>query len=168
MQSLMQPHAVPIAATSTSTAPSTSKPASAAALITNPQSFVVPLAAQPPYPSPFPVYPPPPPGQYPTTPYYHPQHPYSTSYYTTTQAPPISSTSTPSHAAVTTSSVVSTPTATISTTTGAIGGNQGPWSDEELERLKKLAEESKSVGTSGEVEWDWVVHQWGNGRSRCV
>lgn len=166
MQSLMQPQAAPIAATSTSTAPSTSKPASAAALITNPQSFVVPLGAQPPYASPFPVYPPPPPGQYATTPYYHPQYPYSTSYYTTTQVPPISSTSTPSHAAATTSSIVSTPTTTISTTTGAIGGNQGPWSDEEVERLKKLAEESKSIGTTGEVEWDWVVHQWGNGRSR--
>jgi hypothetical protein len=50
----------------------------------------------------------------------------------------------------------------------AAGLNQGAWSDEETERLKKLAEQSKNVGTSGDMEWDWVVHQWGNGRTRFV
>jgi hypothetical protein len=48
------------------------------------------------------------------------------------------------------------------------GINQGTWSDEETERLKKFAEQSKSVGSSGEIEWDWVVHQWGSGRTRFV
>ncbi|KAF8233349.1 hypothetical protein L208DRAFT_1091826, partial [Tricholoma matsutake] len=47
--------------------------------------------------------------------------------------------------------------------TGA-GINQGAWSDEE--QLKKLAEDSQSAGALGEIKWDWVIHQWGNGRTR--
>ncbi|KAF8225330.1 hypothetical protein L208DRAFT_1051151, partial [Tricholoma matsutake] len=47
--------------------------------------------------------------------------------------------------------------------TGA-GVNQGAWSDEEW--LKKLAEDSRSAGASGEIKWDWVIHQWGNGCTR--
>ncbi|KAJ7911473.1 hypothetical protein B0H13DRAFT_2232698 [Mycena leptocephala] len=37
------------------------------------------------------------------------------------------------------------------------GGTQGPWSDEEVERLKKLAEDSKTASGSKEIEWDWVA-----------
>ena len=48
-------------------------------------------------------------------------------------------------------------------------GNQGAWSEEETERLKKLAEESKTVGgQAGDIDWDWVVNKWGSGRSRLI
>lgn len=63
------------------------------------------------------------------------------------------------------------PTATITTTPatgGTVIGNQGAWSEEETERLKKLAEESKSKGTSGEIEWEWLIGQWGISRTRLV
>jgi hypothetical protein len=45
-------------------------------------------------------------------------------------------------------------------------GSQGAWTDEEQERLKQLAEQSKSVGSSDSIEWDWVVDQWGPSRTR--
>ncbi|CAK5276134.1 unnamed protein product [Mycena citricolor] len=44
----------------------------------------------------------------------------------------------------------------------------GAWSDEEVERLRKLAEDSKTRNTTAEPDWDWVVGQWGHSRSRCV
>ena len=56
----------------------------------------------------------------------------------------------------------------VSATSAAPGINQGSWSDEETEQLKKFAEQSRSVGASGEIEWDWVVRQWGSGRTRFV
>ena len=59
-------------------------------------------------------------------------------------------------------------TIVVSATSAAPGINQGSWSDAETERLTKFAENSRSVGTSGEIEWDWVVHQWGTGRTRLV
>jgi len=126
------------------------------------------------------------PGQYPTASYY-PQYPAYAShgtYYASpsqqpaTQAPqttqqhtaptpqPSTSASTSAAAAAAANSTPVT-AVTGSPATGA-GVNQGVWSDEETERLKKLAEESRSIGTSGEIEWDWVVHQWGNGRTRFV
>lgn len=43
-------------------------------------------------------------------------------------------------------------------------GNSGPWSDEETEQLKKLADEKKT--NTGEIDWDQVVNEWGNTRSR--
>lgn len=45
-------------------------------------------------------------------------------------------------------------------------GAQGSWTDEEESRLKQLAEQSKSIGSTGEIEWDWVVNQWGPNRTR--
>lgn len=47
-------------------------------------------------------------------------------------------------------------------------GAQGTWTDEEESRLKQLAEQSKSVGNTEGIEWDWVVNQWGPNRTRSV
>ena len=54
--------------------------------------------------------------------------------------------------------------------TPAAAGNQGAWSEEETEKLKKLAEESKTQGShdNGEIDWDWVCNAWGPGRTRFV
>ncbi|KAL5525609.1 hypothetical protein ACEPAG_6945 [Sanghuangporus baumii] len=57
----------------------------------------------------------------------------------------------------------------VNLSTPSAAGNQGAWSDEETERLKQLAEESKTAGTStesGEIDWDWVCNNWGPGRTR--
>lgn len=43
-------------------------------------------------------------------------------------------------------------------------GNQGAWSDEETEKLKKLAEEHRSA--NGEIAWDALCEKWGNSRTR--
>lgn len=186
----------PTATTSTSAhaTTSTSKSATPSNIISNPQSFVVSLGApQSGYTTQYPMYAPP--GQYPTTPYYpyggYP-HPTATYYapqpvaqpHTQAQPAPTPQTQAPAqpqvqpqaqpqtiiHPAQTSTSTAAAapaPPATASSS-GALSGNQGAWSDEETERLKKLAEDSRSVGTSGEMEWDWVVHQWGNGRTRLV
>lgn len=45
-------------------------------------------------------------------------------------------------------------------------GNQGAWAPDEVERLKHLTVQSKSTGTTGEIDWQWVVHQWGSSRTR--
>ncbi|EEB93557.1 hypothetical protein MPER_07765, partial [Moniliophthora perniciosa FA553] len=47
-----------------------------------------------------------------------------------------------------------------------VAGNSGAWSDEETERLKRFADESKAKGFTGDAMWDWVVNQWGKSRSR--
>jgi hypothetical protein len=109
----------------------------------------------------------PPQGHYPTTPYYQ-YTPYGQpAYYGPPPVVPAPPPSAPS------ASVAPTPqpTATITTTPatgGTVIGNQGAWSEEETERLKKLAEESKSKGTSGEIEWEWLIGQWGISRTRLV
>jgi hypothetical protein len=143
---------------------STNKTSGSAAVITNPQTFVVSLGGQTPQPAAPPsvapytgmYHPGPPSAQYPTTPYYpYPQyHPFypPNAPQVQVQAP----TATPPHATV---SVMPA---------NAPGVNQGAWSEEETERLKKLAEEGKAQGSTGEIEWDWVVNQWGNGRTRLV
>lgn len=123
------------------------------------------MGASPPvYPQYSTVYPPPP--QYPTAPYYqYPAYaPPGATFYTSPQ-PPMPP---PPQQAI--ASVSAPPSTAATTPLSATGGgvNQGAWSEEETERLKKLAEESKAVGTSGDIEWDWVVHSWGNGRTRCV
>lgn len=140
---------------SSTAAPSSSKPNSAP-VINNPQSFVVPLTAQAAYPhTQYPIYTP---GQYPTTPYYH-------QYYPGTYYPqPVPSSQPPQVA--TSSTVTTTPTPALSVSANNATSSVGAWSDEETERLKKLADDSKAVGTSGDIEWDWVVHQWGNTRTR--
>ena len=45
-------------------------------------------------------------------------------------------------------------------------GASGAWADEDVERLKRLAEQSRTSGPSNETDWDWVVAQWGNTRTR--
>jgi len=140
-------------------APSSIKP-NTTPIITNPQSFVVPLTAQPTgYPhAQYSVYAP---GQYPTTPYYH-------QYYTGTYypPPPPQPQSQPIPAAqppqTSTPAVSASPPVSTNVATGTVGA----WSDEETERLKKLAEDCRSVGVAGEIDWDRVVNQWGNTRTR--
>ncbi|CAA7267079.1 unnamed protein product [Cyclocybe aegerita] len=168
------PAATPVASTSTSTATPAATVAPTPGVITGAQSFVVPLGTQPGYP--YATMYGAAPGQYPTTPYYHQYAAYHPgAYYAQPQpiptAQPTASTSTapaPTPApAVTTTQVQ--PTATITTTPatgGTMIGNQGAWSDEEMEQLKKLAERSKATGTSGEIDWDWVVQEWGISRTR--
>lgn len=126
--------------------PSTSQ--STASVISNPQSFVVSMGHQHPTPQQFV------PGMYntpayPTAPYYG-YGGYSSFY--------------PS---------VPAPQAGPSTSTGPNGsagpipgsaGNQGAWSDEETEKLKKLAEEHRNA--SGEIAWDALCEKWGNSRTR--
>jgi hypothetical protein len=145
-------------ASSSATAASPSKPSSAP-VISNPQSFVVPLTAQAAYPhAQYPIYTP---GQYPTTPYYHQYYPgtYYPQPVPAIQPQPVATTAT----------VAPTPTPAPSVSaTNTASSSVGAWSDEETERLKKLAEDSKAVGASGDIEWDWVVHQWGNTRTRYL
>jgi hypothetical protein len=154
----LQPH---IAGPSTAGLPTPSTAAPAAPLATSTTtgapsvtSFVVPLN-QPPYPQ-YPVYGSAPHAQYPTAPYYQ----YSTTYpyYSPPQllGAPIN-TATAAGATATNS----TTTSTAPTVNGA------PWSEGESERLRKLAEESKSRGSqAGKVDWEWVVGEWGSSRSK--
>jgi hypothetical protein len=130
-------------------------------VISNAQSFTLPLAAQAalnqPMQLPPTTYPPPPPqSHFPTLPYYYAPPPYAGASYIpiSSVAPTISPSAQPSNQVVAGSSSGS--------------GSQGAWTDEEQERLKQLAEQSKSVGKTGEIEWDWVVHQWGPSRTRFV
>lgn len=154
---------IPTASTSTTPA-STSASAPQPSVITNPQSFVVPLGAQPSYPQ-YPMYPPQ--GHYPTSPYYQ-YTPWGQPAY---QGPPPVVPAPPPSAPSVSVAPTPQPTATITTTPatgGTVIGNQGAWSEEETERLKNLAEESKSKGTSGEIEWEWIIGQWGISRTRLV
>ncbi|KAH0585473.1 hypothetical protein H2248_008713 [Termitomyces sp. 'cryptogamus'] len=172
----MQTQHVPSTSTTARSAATASTPTTSA-VISNPASFVMPLpSAQPAYPQ-YSMYVPP--GQYPTTPYY--QYPYVTpgTYYA--QPQPQVSTSAQPQSPVTQTQPVRTPqpqteaststgitvsTANVITSSTGAGGNQGAWSDEETERLKKLAEESRSGMQTGEIDWDRVVAQWGNSRTR--
>jgi hypothetical protein len=190
-QPALQP---PVAGPSTTLAPTSSSapppavhPPSGSATTTQPgiisasPSFVLPLQQPPVYPQ-YAVYGSAPHAQYPTASYYHQYTPYSTPYYGHVHTQP-SQPSSISGASVTTSAGASAAptggttlptTATTITTTPATGGtmigNSGPWSEEESERLKKLAEDSRSrgAGIAGEVDWDWVVSEWGPTRSRFV
>ncbi|KAJ3515901.1 hypothetical protein NLJ89_g1467 [Agrocybe chaxingu] len=168
------PSATPVASTSTSTATPATAAAPTPGVITGAQSFVVPLGTQPGYP--YATMYGAAPGQYPTTPYYHQYAAYHPgAYYAQPQpmptAQPTASTSAapaPTPAPTVTTTQVQ-PTATITTTPatgGTMIGNQGAWSDEEMERLKKLAERSKAKAASGEIDWDWVVQEWGISRTR--
>ncbi|KZT19801.1 hypothetical protein NEOLEDRAFT_1141558 [Neolentinus lepideus HHB14362 ss-1] len=113
-------------------------------VITNPQSFVLSLSGAQ--------------SRYPTAPYYQYTGPYQpapqATYYTTSTTGSASAT-------------IANPSLSAGAGGGpATGGNSGTWSDEETERLKRLAEQSKTTGGSGEIEWDWVINQWGNSRTR--
>lgn len=138
-------------------------------MITNPQSFVVSLGAQTAYPhAQYPMFAA---GatQYPTT-YYH-QYSYAppaTAFY---PQQPIMTASQPQPSMQTQSSVA--PGQSGPSTAGSLSSipstgllNQGAWSEEETEKLKKLAEDSRTYSSSGEIEWDWVVSQYGNSRTR--
>ncbi|KAK1227679.1 hypothetical protein PQX77_009304 [Marasmius sp. AFHP31] len=118
-------------------------------VISQPQSFVVSMSGPPPQ---YPVYAPPPSGQYPATSYY--QYPYGHTYYpppVTAQAPP------PPAAAAPPNNAAAGPSGSTSS---------GAWSDDEVERLKKLHDESKASGATGDAIWDSVVSKWGKTRSR--
>ncbi|GLB40140.1 hypothetical protein LshimejAT787_0800110 [Lyophyllum shimeji] len=181
------PQTQPVPSTSVAARPPTSaskKAATASTVISTPGTFVMPLAPpQTGYPhTQYSMYAPP--GQYPTTSYY--QYSYVTpgSYYSpqqpiqpvTPQTQPVAAASATQPAQTTqpeassstavTTTTAATTTNVISTAGGNVGGNQGAWSEEETERLKKLAEDSRAVTPGGEIEWDWVVHQWGSGRTR--
>ena len=130
-------------------------------VITNAQSFVVPLGSQSGFPPPqYPVYTP---GQYPGNPYYpHPQYPFSHPYYPPPPIQPAATTSsTPQPATHATP-----PAASTSAAASASAGNT--WPEEEVEKLKRLAEESKASSTSGEIDWDHVIKQLGDKRTRFV
>lgn len=116
-------------------------PTTAAPVISDPQSFVVPMGQQQAYPYGAPAYP--------TAPYY--AYGYG-GYY-----PPVAP-SGPSTATVAGSSSGSTGGAAGS------GGNQGAWSEEETKRLKNLAEEHRNG--NGEIIWDTLCEKWGNSRTR--
>ncbi|KAF8071663.1 hypothetical protein FPV67DRAFT_1482234 [Lyophyllum atratum] len=170
----------PVASASAPVPPSisASKSSTPSTVISNPGTFVMPL--QPSQTGGYPhtqysMYAPP--GQYPTTSYY--QYSYVAtpgSYYTqpqqsgqtqpAAQSQPAPTQPAQPEASSSSGAGNSVATATVITASTGAGGNQGAWSDEETERLKKLAEDSRAVGTGGEMEWDWVVHQWGNGRTR--
>ncbi|KAI9568206.1 hypothetical protein HD554DRAFT_2100829 [Boletus coccyginus] len=126
--------------------PSTTQ--SAASVISNPQSFVVSMGHQHPAPQQFV------PGMYstpayPTAPYYG----YSgySGFYPSAPAPQAG----PSNATGSNGSAAPVP---------GSAGNQGAWSDEETEKLKKLAEEHRNA--NGEIAWDALCEKWGNSRTR--
>ncbi|KAI6033323.1 hypothetical protein EDC04DRAFT_2868889 [Pisolithus marmoratus] len=121
---------------------------SSAAVITNPQSFVVPMShpqqpSQQFVPS---VYNNP---AYPTAPYYG-YGGYAGYYPSVPQAGPSAGSSSP-------------PISTNAINSNS-AGNQGAWSDEETEKLKKLAEEHRN--NNGDIAWDALCEKWGNSRTR--
>ena len=118
-----------------------SQPVAPTDVINNPASFVMSLGTAMPYPPPNGRYPAN--SRYPTTPYYQ-YTPGAPTYLVHQQ--------TIKH---------------VSLSTPASAGNQGAWSDEETEKLKKLADESKTKdGVVGEIDWDYVCNNWGAGRTR--
>ena len=121
-------------------------PAPAAPVINHAGSFVMSLSGQAVPPAAYQHFQPP---RYTTTPYY--------AYATQTHPPG-------AHPYIAQTQVMKP----VNLSTPAAAGNQGAWSDEETEKLKRLAEESKSQGTTenGEIDWDWVCNQWGAGRTR--
>ncbi|KAI9457197.1 hypothetical protein F5148DRAFT_1322656 [Russula earlei] len=138
------------------------------AVITNPSTFVMPLGmpstSQPMYSTMYTTTPP----RYPTAPYY--QYPHAPGYYSTmpTQSAPVPPT-TPTSAPPAAQFIPPAATATTSTLTMATSnpaGASGAWTDEEVDRLKRFAEQSRTSGSSNETDWDWVVGQWGNTRTR--
>ncbi|KAJ2926832.1 hypothetical protein H1R20_g10276, partial [Candolleomyces eurysporus] len=140
------------------------KPAGPGTVITNPQSFVVPLGGQTSYPAPqFPVYAT---GQYPTTPYYQYPYPPPPGFY-----PPVQPTATGSSGPSTTPAVAQATPSTSATpvvTQSNVIASSGSWADDEVERLKRLAEDSKSQSGSGETDWEYVIRHFGDKRTRVL
>ena len=110
-----------------------------AAVINNPQSFVVPMGSQP---ATYPQYTAPPSGSY-TYPYSIPP------FYPPTATPP-----------------APVPPAPPSHSAASTGANQGGWSEEEVQKLKRLHEESKAQQFTEDQTWDWVIQQYGPTRTR--
>jgi hypothetical protein len=55
----------------------------------------------------------------------------------------------------------------VSAPKGVAGsGHHGSWRAEEINRLKSLAEQSKTRTATGEIEWEWTIEQFGESRSR--
>ncbi|CCL98169.1 uncharacterized protein FIBRA_00163 [Fibroporia radiculosa] len=158
----------------TTMASTSSSGAATSSVITNPQSFVMPLgnpAMPPPSHAPQPYYPhmyPATAARYPTAPYYsYPSQP--STYYPPPPQPAAPPAQTSPPPPPTTSSTGTISTFNAATGSAAPGGQQGTWSEEEQDRLLKLAEQSREMGgpqNKGEIEWDWVVQQWGNSRTR--
>ncbi|THH28013.1 hypothetical protein EUX98_g6179 [Antrodiella citrinella] len=152
-------------------------------MITNPQSFVMSLGATAPQGHPQPYYPPmyaQPGSRYPTTPYYSyapgtyyapPAQPQPQSQPQSQSVSAAPATSQPANSANNTASPPSASaagqsasappaTGTLSTFNAATGnaapgGQQGTWSEEETERLRKLAEQSREIGgAQSKVERD--------------
>jgi hypothetical protein len=156
----------PSSQTSTSTPAATTPQPSA--VITNPSTFVMPLSmagtSQHIYPTMYTTTPP----RYPTAPYYQYTHP--PGYYPgmPTQSAPVQPTTStsapPTTQFISSTSATAAPTLTMASSNPA--GASGAWTDEEVERLKLLAEQSRTSGSSNETDWDWVVSQWGNTRTR--
>lgn len=140
------PISVPLTSTTT-TAPKPS--VTPAPVITNPGSFVVSLSSSTPAQAAYTNFQPAA-NRYGSTPY---------TYYSTTQTQ-----QTGSHPYLQQQVMKA-----VNLSTPAAGGNQGAWSDEETEKLKQLAEDSKTSGTGtdhGVIDWDWVCNAWGPGRTR--
>ncbi|KAL1746091.1 hypothetical protein HDZ31DRAFT_35009 [Schizophyllum fasciatum] len=112
------------------------------AVINNPQSFVVPMGSQP---STYGQYTAPAAGQY-AYPYSFPPF-YNAAPSTATPSAPVPP-APPSHSAAST------------------GANQGGWSEEEVEKLKRLHEQSKAHSLTEDQTWDWVIQQYGPTRTR--
>lgn len=115
-----------------------------AASISTPQSFVVPMGSQP---STFGQYAGSQPTQY--------QYPYGYPFY---NAPASTSAPQPPPAPV--------PQAPPSHSAASTGANQGGWSEDEINRLKHLHEESKAHSFTEDQTWDWVIQQYGPTRTR--
>ncbi|KAH9954271.1 hypothetical protein BC827DRAFT_1262255 [Russula dissimulans] len=160
------PVSYPPPSQATASAPPTASQPSA--IITNPSTFVMPLgmpgSSQPIYSTMYPTNPP----RYPTAPYY--QYPHAPGYYpnmppqSAPAPPPLSSSAPPVTQFIPPPGTATTSTLTMATSNPA--GASGAWTDEEVERLKRLAEQSRTSGPSKETDWDWVVAQWGNTRTR--
>lgn len=147
-------YAAPPYAHPTPYAMSTTQSDSNPTVISNPQSFAMPLG--PPTMAPassYPMYP----SRY-TAPNYYPYHPPASTSYYTTPAPQASASAPPTS---------TTPAVNATSPTFPTGYTQGSWSDDEVERLKQLTSESQDQNANkGEIDWDLVVNTWGNSRTR--
>ncbi|KAG9039273.1 hypothetical protein FRB95_011858 [Tulasnella sp. JGI-2019a] len=70
----------------------------------------------------------------------------------------------PPHQLATSASPSSSTSPLVSNFTGVT--SHGAWSNEDTERLKSLAEQSKSRSSDGEIDWEWTTSMFGETRSR--
>ncbi|KAJ8489668.1 hypothetical protein ONZ45_g13489 [Pleurotus djamor] len=190
----------PIPPISTGPPTSTNGASTSQPVVTNAQSFVVPLGAQGAYPhSQYAVYS----AQYPTL-YSYPTYPPGTAYYAPApgtqsapgqQQPPMQpqpqpqlqplqpqpqhalQAPTPSHAPSVSQSVTpsvtpaaTTPTATMpssvpSAMSGPSTSTSSQWSDDEVDKLRRLFEDSRRSSSASSIDWDGIARQMNGGRS---